>query len=177
MSDPPEVTSAPPTATEAPRVLPMLLGFAVIFYLFGGASAEFGWYPYRQLVKPAYSAVSALQKRLALTESRRETDLWRVPTYERRGVVKHDPDLAIAHNNLAVHYTELDVHLDDALAHAKTAVQLAPIEANYFDTLAWVYFKKQMFAEAQTAIKKAIELDPTEVMYRQRLNQIQAAKK
>ena len=49
-----------------------------------------------------------------------------------------DTDLAIAHNNIAVCYTELKRHLDKALLHARTAVRLAPTEANYWDTLVQV---------------------------------------
>ena len=77
--------------------------------------------------------------------------------YQR--AISADANLAIAHNNLAVCY--LDKHgegqaqldrdkhgegqalalrlLDEARAHAETAVRLAPNEQNYWDTLAHVY--------------------------------------
>ena len=46
-----------------------------------------------------------------------------------------DTTLAIAHNNIAVCYMESGIDLDQALSHARTAVRLAPTEANYWDTL------------------------------------------
>ena len=46
-----------------------------------------------------------------------------------------DTTLAIAHNNTAVCYIESGINLDKALSHARTAVRLAPTEANYWDTL------------------------------------------
>ena len=59
--------------------------------------------------------------------------------------------LAIAHNNVAVCYIESEIDLDKALSHARTAVRLAPTEANYWDTLAQVCTALGLESEAQYA--------------------------
>ena len=65
-----------------------------------------------------------------------------------------DTTLAIAHNNVAVCYIELGIDLDQALTHARTAVRLAPTEANYWDTLSQVYTALGLESEAQHAREK-----------------------
>lgn len=62
-----------------------------------------------------------------------------------------DTTLAIAHNNVAVCYIESEIDLDKALSHARTAVRLAPTEANYWDTLAQVCTALGLESEAQHA--------------------------
>ena len=62
--------------------------------------------------------------------------------------------LAIAHNNVAVCYTESGIDLDQALSHARTAVRLAPTEANYWDTLAQICVILGLKSEAQHAREK-----------------------
>ena len=68
-----------------------------------------------------------------------------------------DTELAIAHNNIAVCYIELEVDLDKALSHARTAVRLAPTEANYWDTLAQICDTLGFTDEAQRAREKQEE--------------------
>ena len=65
-----------------------------------------------------------------------------------------DTTLAIAHNNVAACYTELGRDWDQALTHARTAVRLAPTEANYWDTLSQIYTALGLESEAQHARKK-----------------------
>ncbi len=69
-----------------------------------------------------------------------------------------DPTLAIAHNNLAVCYTDLKQNLEKALLHAKTATDLNPNDANYWDTLATVYTQLGLDNQAQIARQKQISL-------------------
>ena len=68
-----------------------------------------------------------------------------------------DTTLAIAHNNAAVCYIELGIDLDQALSHARTAVRLAPTEANYWDTLAQVCAILGLESEAQHARARSIK--------------------
>ena len=68
-----------------------------------------------------------------------------------------DTELAIAHNNIAVCYTELKMDLDKALSHARTAVRLAPTEANYWDTLSEVCDALGLENEARRAREKQKE--------------------
>lgn len=62
-----------------------------------------------------------------------------------------DATLAIAHNNLAVCYVESGTDLENALTHARTAVQLTPTEANYWDTLADVCTALGLESDARRA--------------------------
>ena len=68
-----------------------------------------------------------------------------------------DPTLAIAHNNVAVCYIESGIDVDQALSHARTAVRLAPTEANYWDTLAQVCTVLGLEDEAQHARARSIK--------------------
>ncbi len=69
-----------------------------------------------------------------------------------------DPTLAIAHNNLAVCYTDMRLNPEKALLHAKTATDLAPDDANYWDTLATVCTHLGLENQAQNARQKQISL-------------------
>ena len=51
-----------------------------------------------------------------------------------------------------------------------------PKDSSFLDTLAFVYLKKQMYAEAEQAITKAIKLAPEEESYVKRLNKIRVAR-
>ncbi|MDE0087196.1 MAG: tetratricopeptide repeat protein, partial [Candidatus Poribacteria bacterium] len=90
-------------------------------------------------------------------------------TYHKQGNIKlaieayqkaisADATLAIAHNNIAVCYTESQADLKKALSHAQTATDLAPTEANYWDTLATVYTQLGLNSEAKHARQKQVSL-------------------
>lgn len=68
-----------------------------------------------------------------------------------------DTTLAIAHNNVAVCYIEAGTDLDKALSHARTAVRLAPTEANYWDTLSQVCTTLGLESEAQHARVRSLK--------------------
>ena len=68
-----------------------------------------------------------------------------------------DTTLAIAHNNVAVCYIESGIDVNQALSHARTAVRLAPTEANYWDTLAQVCTVLGLESEAQHARARSIK--------------------
>lgn len=72
---------------------------------------------------------------------------------------KHDGAL----NSLAYMYAEEGVNLDEALRMVQKAIDLAPANGAYFDTLGWVLFKQGLKAEALMALQKAATYleDPT----------------
>ena len=86
-----------------------------------------------------------------LTINREKIDL-AITAYQQALAI--DTDLAIAHNNIAVCYTELKVDLDKALSHARTAVRLAPTDGNYWDTLSQVCDALGLKNEARHAREK-----------------------
>ncbi|MBC8234838.1 tetratricopeptide repeat protein, partial [bacterium] len=88
--------------------------------------------------------------------------------------IRLNPNLAIAYNNLAWLYTKRSGALDDAVKLAQKAVELEQ-NPDYMDTLAWIYYKQEMYAKAEETIKQAIQLKPEEQLYQERLDEIRQA--
>lgn len=115
-----------------------------------------------------------------------------VPELERRGYKKEAADLfnrcygtyeklcrayprcAWAHNAAAWMAVCCRRNLDQALEHAQKAVELAPMRANYLDTLAEVYFQRGDKDKAIALQKRALALDPQKIYYRKQLKRLQA---
>ena len=88
-------------------------------------------------------------------------------------VIEIDPVSADAYNNLAWLYADLETNLDQAVRLAKKAVGLAPTASN-FDTLAYVYYQHKQYPQAEEAIKRAIEISPSNQKYNEMLKKIQS---
>jgi len=88
-------------------------------------------------------------------------------------VIEIDPESANAYNNLAWLYADLEMNLDQAVGLAKKAVGLAPTASN-FDTLAYVYYQHKQYPQAEEAIKRAIEISPSNQKYNEMLKKIQS---
>jgi len=89
-------------------------------------------------------------------------------------VIEAFPKAAMHHNNLAWLAARTDRHLDEALALARRAVELAPQEAGYLDTLAEVHFRRGDVALAIELEKKCIEMDPEEGIFKEQLARFEA---
>ncbi len=89
-------------------------------------------------------------------------------------VCREHPNCAHAHNGAAWVSAGCKRNLDSALKHALKAVELAPENPSYLDTLAEVYFQRGDQARAIELQKKAIQLEPHLVTYRLQLKRIQA---
>ena len=63
--------------------------------------------------------------------------------------------------------------LDSAAAYSETAIRLNPDVASYHNTYAIICFRKGDHKTAETSIRKAITLDPTNPNYQEGLKQIQ----
>ena len=74
-----------------------------------------------------------------------------------------DPNAGVAANNLAWMYAESDVKLDVALQLAETARAALPARTEVHDTLGWLRYKRNEFGDAIAALRKSVELDPTNV--------------
>ncbi len=72
-----------------------------------------------------------------------------------RKVLAIEPNHDGALNSLAYLYAEEGVHLDEALQMARQAIDLAPANGAYYDTLGWVLFKHGLKTEALMALQKA----------------------
>jgi len=67
-------------------------------------------------------------------------------------------------NYLAYMWAEKGIHLEKGLEYIQRAMALDPDNGAYTDTLGWIYFKMEKYAEALEQIRKARELlgdDPT----------------
>ena len=72
------------------------------------------------------------------------------------------PDTPIAANNLAWLIAADEGNLDEALALAQTTIITYQNVPGYYDTLGWVYYKKELYLPAVEQLKKAVALDEIE---------------
>lgn len=83
-----------------------------------------------------------------------------------------EPGMGLAHYSLAVLYLEQNVKLDEALEHARRAVELNSV-AEFIAVLAGLYYEKAMYADAEREIKRAVCMEPENEKYRAMLAEIQ----
>jgi tetratricopeptide (TPR) repeat protein len=84
------------------------------------------------------------------------------------------PRSAWAHNSAAWVAACCRRELDRALEHALKAVELAPNNSGYHDTLGEVYFQRGDKDRALAAARKSVELDPKSTYFRKQLKRIEA---
>lgn len=77
-----------------------------------------------------------------------------------------------AYHALAQLYAKRGVKLTSALAYAQKAIALNPNVASYYNTLARIAYRKGDYRLAETAIRRAIALEPENRNYREGLKQI-----
>src|SRR5207249_6677824 len=115
-----------------------------------------------------------------------------VPELEKRGRKKEADDLfqrvftllenqcreypksALSHNVLAWLAATCCRQLDKGLEHSQKAVEWAPKNAGYLDTLAEVHFQRSDRAKAIQLMKKCIELDTKNRYFRDQLARFEA---
>ena len=77
-----------------------------------------------------------------------------------------DPNAAIAANNLAWLYCEQGGDLDKALELAHRARHALPNVPRVSDTLAWVYYKRQLYDSAIPLLQEAVRQQPKDAQIR-----------
>ncbi len=86
-------------------------------------------------------------------------------------------------NSLGYVYAEDGINLEEALTLVKRALEIKPNSGAYFDSLGWVYYKKEMYPQALESLQKANALLEDPVIYDHlgdvyfKLNEIENAKK
>jgi Tfp pilus assembly protein PilF len=83
--------------------------------------------------------------------------------YQR--ILEIDARAVVANNNLAYRYAEEGTDLDMALQMAQAAKAGAPDDPDVNDTLGWVYYKKNMPAQAIGPLLQSIRINPNNPLY------------
>jgi Tfp pilus assembly protein PilF len=92
--------------------------------------------------------------------------------YEK--VCRDYPRCSWAHNSAAWLCACCRRDLDKGLEHSKKAIELAPDNAGYLDTLAEIHFQRGDKDKAVALQKRAIELDPKKPYFRKQLKRLEA---
>jgi tetratricopeptide (TPR) repeat protein len=94
--------------------------------------------------------------------------------YQSYEQVCHDfPNAARHHNNVAWLSARCNRRLDDALVHARRAVELRPDRAGYFHTLAEVHIRRGERSEAIAAAKRGLEREPQSAQLKEQLQRFE----
>jgi tetratricopeptide (TPR) repeat protein len=67
-----------------------------------------------------------------------------------------NPDFSLALNNYAYSLAERGLQLERALVMARKALDAAPDNASYLDTIGWIYFRLGRYRDAETYVHRAI---------------------
>lgn len=102
-------------------------------------------------------------------------DLFARWTKRYRDVLADFPESGSAHNMLAWAQAKTHRELDDALSHAKRAVELEPANTASIDTLAVTYFARGEVAPAVEAMRRCVELEPADKRHREQLERFEKA--
>lgn len=82
-----------------------------------------------------------------------------------KDILKKNPNHADTLNALGYAYAEEGINLDEAKKMIEKALELAPDNPAYLDSLGWVYFKKGKYELAEEYLKKAGELFKDPVIF------------
>ncbi|MDI6797352.1 MAG: tetratricopeptide repeat protein [Desulfatibacillaceae bacterium] len=74
-------------------------------------------------------------------------------------VLKHNPDVAMAHNNLAAVFFE-DKEYGKAIFHWQNAIRLNPGKAKAYVNIGWALLDLEFFLESRDAFAEAVRIEP-----------------
>ncbi|HXG83358.1 MAG TPA: tetratricopeptide repeat protein [Pyrinomonadaceae bacterium] len=144
------------------QYLPAYSAYAAL--LIARSQIDEGVAQYKKIVEKKPSA--AVYTLLGMLEEARNNSAEVEKNY--RKALEIEPDAPVAANNLAwfiaAGNSANQGNLDEALQLAQKTVNKHPNVAGYYDTLGWVYYKKQLYSPAIEHLKKAIALDESEAV-------------
>ncbi len=79
---------------------------------------------------------------------------------------KQDPDSLLAQNSLARLWAEEGNHLDEAMATIQGLQHKFPDDPYLSDTLAWIYYLKGIYPSALPLLKRSVEQQPNNALFR-----------
>lgn len=95
--------------------------------------------------------------------------------YEK--ALKINPDDPFILNNYAYNLSVREIKLDKALAMAKKAIQKDPKNANFLDTIGWIYFKLKDYEFARDYISRSLEVNSGSAVVNDHLGDVYEAMK
>ena len=95
--------------------------------------------------------------------------------YEK--ALKINPDDAFILNNYAYNLSVRGIKLDKALVMAKKAIQKDPKNANFLDTIGWIYFKLKDYEFARDYIVRSLEVNSNSAVVNDHLGDVYEAMK
>ena len=115
---------------------------------------------YKKIVEKKPSA--AIYTLIGMLEDARNNAPEAEKNYRR--ALEVTPDSPIAANNLAWLIADNQGNLDEALTLSQAVVNKNQTAAGYYDTLGWIYFKKELYSPAVEQFRKAVALDEAETI-------------
>lgn len=131
--------------------VPSLLDRGDILLAKGDANAALEDYQRAAEVSPKYD-VAQIKLGIACQALNRRSDAEQAYL----AALKLNPTLALAYNNLAWMATQDATRHKQAIAWAEKAVNLAPGEAEFLDTLGWAYYRAGRLEQAKATLQKAV---------------------
>jgi tetratricopeptide (TPR) repeat protein len=109
---------------------------------------------------PKESPAAMVQSLVLLSSAQERAGDFKGAEESLRKILAGDPSSAIALNNLGYFLTERGERLPEALDMIQRAVNAAPTNASYLDSLGWVYFKMGQLDEAERYLSDASRRNP-----------------
>ena len=79
--------------------------------------------------------------------------------------LKIDSTNATVLNNYAYILSEANIRLEEALEMSAKSLEARPGEPSYLDTMGWILYRLKDYTEAEKYLRKAIEIEPSPVMF------------
>ena len=143
-----------------PNFIPALMGKGDVHLGQGNMTQALSAYQQAVKLAPKYD-MAHLKTGMALQGLNRNKEA----EMAYREAITHNPSLALAYNNLAWIAADSRTNLAQAEKWASKAIELAPMVADFHDTLGWVYRGQARYAEAENSLKKAAQIQAAAQFY------------